>query len=457
MKTGKIMSKKVYLENLGCAKNQVDAEVMIEKLAQDGWEYTQKLKEADLVLVNTCGFINIAKEESINTFFELNENKKKGSKIVMTGCLAQRYASDLSEEIPEADAFFGNRDLSQISDVVNSLYLENEKIIIRPEYPSVEKEYYKRKELLGFKGSAYLKISEGCDHRCHYCAIPIIRGPLRSRCEKDIIEDAKNLISKGIWEINIIAQDLASYGTDLGDKSSRFCDLLKKLCLLDGDFRLRLLYIHPDSFPMELIDIVKNEKKVLPYFDIPFQHASVKVLREMGRTGTAKSYGDLIRKIRKEIPEAIIRTTILLGFIHEDEETFKEVVSFIKSTEFDWMGSFIYSREEDTPAWSLRTEVKQEEMEARAAIWKEELEKEQEVITLNRLERLVGKEVDVLIEELIKGEELAIGRIYAQAPEVDGLTVVIGRDMEPGKVYRCGIVKVNGVDLEAIKIDGQEK
>ncbi len=437
---------KLYIENLGCAKNQVDAEVMAFNLKKDGYELTEQAEEADLIVVNTCGFIESAKEESLNTFFGLR-NQYPQKKIILAGCLAQRYAEDLGKDLPEADAVFGNRDISKIRELVK----QSSRSVLVPDYPAPEAEEDTRDKLFCFPGSAYLKISEGCNHCCSYCAIPVIRGSLRSRPDKAVLKEAERLVKSGIKEINLIAQDLAAYGFDW-DGRSHFCELLEKLCRIEGDFRIRMLYIHPDWMTDEIISAVKNNDKILHYFDIPFQHASSNILLPMKRTGNQDSYAHLVEKIRKEIPDCVIRTTIMLGFPGDTVEDYRIVEQFIKRCEFNWMGAFVYSREEDTPAFDMTDEDSHNALAKKAAVWKKKLEGIQEKITSERLGAFVGNVYNVLIEELVKGEELAIGRIYAQAPDVDGLTVVMGRDMLPGNVYLCLVSRVNGIDLEAVKL-----
>lgn len=447
--TMKQTDKHLYIENLGCAKNQVDAEVMACSLAKDGWKLTENADEANLIIVNTCGFIEDAKKQSIETFFAL-KNAHPDTKIILSGCLAQRYSQNLEEELEEADAIFGNYDLSKINEVVKSVE-EKKRTVVCPEYPDPEKEIFERTEFFNYPGSAYLKLSEGCNHCCAYCAIPVIRGPLRSRPQNKILEEVKTLADKGIKEINLIAQDLAAYGWDW-DNKSHFVELLRKITSVEGNFKVRLLYIHPDWMTDEIIEEVKNNPKILHYFDIPFQHAAEKVLKPMKRTGNQDSYAKLVEKIRKEIPDAAIRTTIMLGFPTDDEECFEVVRNFIKRCKFTWMGSFVYSLEEDTPAYDMTTEEEHKKLAVKASQWQKKLEKLQQKITEKELENLVGKTLDVLIEENIEEEDLSIGRIYAQAPEVDGLTVVMGRNMVPGNVYSCTITKVNGFDLEAVKV-----
>lgn len=441
-------NKKLYIENLGCAKNQVDAEVLSTALKAEGYSLTEFAEEADLVIVNTCGFIEDAKKQSIDTFFALKDRCPK-AKIVVSGCLAQRYAKNLEQELPEADAIFGNRDLKQISQVVENIEKHQRKAVV-PNYPNLDDEIYKRDAFFNFPGSAYLKISEGCNHCCSYCAIPIIRGPLRSRKLATIVKEAEELVKQGVKEINLIAQDLAAYGFDT-DGKSHFEELLKALNAVGGDFKIRLLYIHPDWMTDSMIKTIKDCSKVLPYFDIPFQHASENVLRPMGRTGNIDTYCGLVEKIRNNIPNAAIRTTIMLGFPTDSEQDFKVVEDFIKRARFTWMGSFVYSLEEDTPAFDMTDEQKHAELSKKASKWQKKLEKIQQKITEEELEKFVGTVQQVLIEENVEGEDLSIGRIYAQAPEVDGLTVVMGRNMVPGNWYNCTITKVNGFDLEAVR------
>lgn len=490
-------TKQLYIENLGCAKNQVDAEVMAKSLENDGWQLVEEAKDADLIIVNTCGFIESAREESINTFLELKAENPK-IPVIIAGCLAQRYAEELATSLPEAAAIFGNRDLSQINNLVTNLQNPNPNQaptptspqatasnrtadpqpptsqtstsspettsnptanhpttappILTPAYPDPKDDIYDRDRLFSYPGSAYLKISEGCNHRCGFCAIPLIRGPLRSRPQETILKEARQLVARNIKEINLIAQDLAAYGTDW-DGKSHFLELLKNIAAIEGNFKIRLLYIHPDAFPLQLLDIIRDNPKILPYFDIPIQHASTHLLRPMKRTGTAESYTQLIRTIREKLPTSVIRTTIMLGFPRESSDDFSQVYEFVKVNRFNWMGSFIYSREEGTYAYDLTDEKTHKELTKEAKKRQKKLQKLQEGITAEILQSFVGKEYNVLIEELIEGEDLAIGRIWAQAPEVDGLTVVMGTGMVPGNIYRCGITKVNGVDLQAVKID----
>ena len=440
--------KKIYIESLGCAKNQVDSEILLSYAKENGYEKVDSAENADLIVVNTCGFIESAKSESINTFFALRGKCPK-AKIILAGCLAQRYGNEM--DLEEADAIFGNHDLSLFPSILKEVE-KDERPLVVPPYPDPDRERDDRDELLSFPRSAYLKISEGCNRCCSYCAIPIIRGALRSRPFEKVVEEAKRLIKEGVYEINVIAQDLGAYGLDLYQKS-RFVELMDTLSSLDGDFVLRMLYIHPDTFPLELIDLVSKKKKILPYFDIPVQHADHEILLKMKRVGSGDIYASLFNKIREKNPDCVIRTTLMLGFPGEDRKAFEELLSFIKKAEPDWMGSFLYSREEDTPAYKMRNQKEHNKAHTIAKRWQKELEEEQSKITEKRLKRFVGKTYRALIEEPIENEDLAIGRIYSQAPDVDGQTVIMGRGMKSGDVVNVGIRKVRGVDLEAIKID----
>lgn len=440
--------KRIYVSSLGCAKNQVDSELLMTYAEGAGYEVSTSPENADIIVVNSCGFIESAKEESIDTFFSLHNNYPE-AKIILAGCLAERYAHDI--ELEEAAAIFGNHDLSLFPALLGKIEEGEGQIIETPPYPDPDCEEDLRTRYLSLPRSCYLKISEGCNHRCNYCAIPIIRGPLRSRPFDKVVAEAKRLIAEGFYEINIVAQDLGAYGCDWGE-GEQFTRLLRTLASLEGDFVIRMLYIHPDTFPLSLIDIVKENPKILPYFDIPFQHADEAVLRGMKRSGNREKYLDLVARIRQALPDAVIRTTLMLGFPGEDRAAFEELMRFVKEARFDWMGSFLYSREEDTVAYAMRGEKEHERAHKVAAKWQKELEEVQSAITAERLERFCGHKYIALVEERIEGEDLAIARIYSQAPEVDGLTVIMGEGLKAGDICEVGVRKVRGVDLEAVLI-----
>ena len=445
--------KSIYVESLGCAKNQVDSETLLALAEKAGYRIEGDPMKASVVVVNTCGFIESAKKEAIDTFFTFHGAMPEDTKLVLAGCLAQRYFDEL--ELPEADAVFGNHDLSAFPVLLENLEKaeKGDQVRLCPGTDRTKSDC-RRTHLLSRKGSAYLKISEGCNHRCNYCAIPLIRGPLVSRREEDIIADARDLIARGVYEINIVAQDLGAYGTDLDENGrSRFPELVRKLASLDGEYVIRMLYIHPDTFPMELLDVVRENSRILPYFDIPFQHSHPSVLRLMKRSGDRETYVSLVRRIREALPDAVVRTTLMLGFPGEDEEAFRDLMAFIEEAQFDWMGSFLYSREEDTPAYDMRSQKEHDRAHKVAMRWQKELEVRQEEISMKRLERFVGRTFRAIVEEPIQGEDLAIARIYSQAPDVDGLTVIMGEGLKEGDVVRVGIRAVRGLDLEAVLID----
>lgn len=450
---------RVYIENLGCAKNQVDAEVMLQYLQDTGeWVYTDDASAAEVILVNTCGFIESAREESIQALMEFRSSYPD-AEVIMTGCLAERYAETISEELYEADGFMGNRDLSRITEVVRAA-AAGERRVELPRSFRQDEPY--RERLFSFPSSAYLKISEGCDHRCRYCAIPVIRGGLRSRSADDVVREVEDLVRRGIYEINVIAQDLAAFGTDRSPEegglnergSSEFMSLLQHLCDIPGDFIIRMLYIHPDAFPRALPEFVADHPKIVPYFDIPLQHVSVPVLRGMGRRGDYESYLELIRSIRAKVPNSIIRSTFMLGFTGDGKTPEQELADFLAEAQLDWVGFFIYSREEDTPAFSDRSEKAHRKAVKRAEEFLPAVQELQQGISEARMDRWIGEDMDVLIEEIIPDEDLAIGRSFLQAPEVDGCTVVNTDRAEPGDVLRCRVFRRNGIDLEARDFGG---
>lgn len=440
------MKKTFYIVNLGCSKNQVDGETILALMEQRGWKYTD-LESADVVIINTCGFINDAKEESINTI--LNCKSSYPDKIVIAaGCLAQRYGKELSDEMTEADGFVGNRNLYAIPEAVEKI-VKGRTRLVSPASPSPDC-FVERDVLFTFPRSTYIKIAEGCNNNCTYCAIPLIRGQLRSIDPDIIIKEIKSFIKKGFFEINLVSQDLASWGTDIGHD---LVYLLKRICRLKGDFRIRLLYMHPDKFNPDILPLFKKDSRLIPYFDIPFQHASEPVLKAMGRKGNKEKYLKLISTIRKELPESVIRSTMMLGFPGEKENDFQCLMDFLKGAELDWCGFFTYSREEGTKAFDLKDKVPM----ATAGLRKEQAQDLQNRITEKRLESYIGNEIEVLVEELIAEEEIALGRGYMNAPEVDGAVILHSSRVEnggikPGDVIRAKVIKRNNIDLEAADV-----
>lgn len=439
-------TKSFYVESLGCSKNQVDAENMISTLTGSGWISVDDPSNAELIIVNTCGFIKSAKEESINTILDFT-SAYPGKKVIAAGCLSERYNKQLMEMIPELDGVFGSMAPSHIPDVLGDVF-ENKKpvVILEPDLKVTP-----RKKFFSFDRSVFVKIAEGCNNRCTFCAIPIIKGDLKSRPLEDVVAEIKQLVSDGAFELNLIAQDLAGFGTDRGKKE--LLDLLKAISAIEGKFWVRLLYIHPDRFIDEVVDLIAEDDRFLPYFDIPFQHASKKILRKMGRKGTAESHLEMIKSIRKRLPHAVFRSTFMTGFPGENNDDFQALLDFQQKAEINWVGFFTYSREEDTPAWSFRGPLATRFSEKKAIKRKAILEQRQTEISQRMLDSFIDRELDVLIEEKVGDEHLYLARGYFQAPEVDGLIVVHSETIRPGDVIRVKIIKRNGMDLEAVSLE----
>lgn len=437
--------KTFYIDNHGCAKNQVDAEEIASRLGRSGWAAVPSSAEADLIIVNTCGFIEDAKKESLQAVMSFRA-AWPGKRILLAGCLAQRYAGALAEDMAEADGIFGNGDLSLVSQAADAALAGRRQALapdIRPYSPE------RRQAFMGFPRLAYLKIAEGCSNHCSFCAIPLIRGAISSRDPADAAAEFAELVASGVYEVCLIGQDLGSYGLDRGG-ACLLPELLDRISAVPGDWRLRMLYIHPDRFPRELISACARDVRILPYFDIPFQHASTPVLRAMNRSGDADGYLGLIRDIRAALPDAVIRSTFLVGFPGEGEEDFAALRRFQDEARLDWLGAFAYSREEDTPAFGFKGRVPKRVALAR----KKEIEDAQRPITEAALGRWVGTDQRALVEERIEGEDLAIARAAMNAPDVDGAVVIVGGDLKPGDAVRVRITAVRGVDLEAVPRDG---
>jgi ribosomal protein S12 methylthiotransferase len=440
-----------YLDPFGCVKNQVDAETMMAVLDRAGWERSGDSAGADLIIVNSCGFIESAKQESINAVLAYRR-AFPGKKILLAGCLAQRYAPELAESLTEADGFFGNADLSLTARAAAGVMNGGP---VPPEPAAAGEEPAPGdRPLLSLPGSAYVKIAEGCNNRCSFCAIPGIRGPLRSRTVPGVLAECRRLLDRGVAELCLIGQDLGSFGADRPPAAGsagacgegRLPELLEALSALEGRFWVRLLYIHPDNFPLPVLDLCRRDGRFLPYFDIPFQHAAAPVLRAMNRRGTAESYLGLIAAIRSALPGAAIRSTFLTGFPGETEGDFQALLDFQARARLDWAGVFTYSREEGTPAYTMKGRVSRRAAEERKRL----LEERQVPITEERMDRFVGRTEDVLVEEKINGEEnLYLGRLFCQAPEVDGAAVILADDaLEPGVFARGRVIARAGFDLE---------
>lgn len=456
---------KFFIDQHGCAKNQVDGEIIASKLIDDGFEMVDSFDAADFIIINTCGFIESAKKESLDAVYNIRASYSK-KKIVLAGCLAERYADVFKENLEEVNGIFGNGDLLLISDLLNSI---KKRPVIVSEQKGVS--VYKRNTFFNFKNSAYVKITEGCSNHCSFCAIPVIRGELRSRPIKDVVKEVQSLIKKGFFEINLIGQDLAAFGTGEEDKKifEKFKDggdenstsylslLLDEISKIEGKFWIRLLYIHPDHFNFDVVERIKKDNRILAYFDIPFQSGDTEIIRSMNRTGSKETYIKLVKKLRKELPDAALRTTLMTGFPGETEEAFVNSKDFLETIKPDWSGCFAYSREEDTPAYKFKNRVSKKISEARA----KELESIQEEITQQKLKSRLKKDYDVLIEEVLDAEDdqgFAIARAWFQAPDVDGAFVVrYDRDdkkavkaVVSGNVVKVRAVKVSGVDIDSV-------
>ncbi len=449
---------KFFIDQHGCAKNQTDGELIAGFLMERGYEFTLNADEADFILVNSCGFIQSAKKESIDAVCNIKQAYPE-AKLVLTGCLAERYADQLIEQMPELDGVFGNGDLSKIADFMDGIKKKRG----AETFPQKGVCGGARPVIFNFPGSAFVKITEGCSNHCSFCAIPLIRGELRSRKETEILREIKQLVKDGVYEINLIGQDLAAYGTDT---KTSLAALLKKITEIPGDFIVRPLYIHPDHFTDDIIEAIKaGSGRLLPYFDIPFQSGDDGIILAMNRTGSFKEYVALVKKIRRNLPGAVLRTTFLTGFPGESDEAADNTARFLEEIQPDWSGCFPYSREEDTPAWSMKGRVPAKTAKARAA----RLEDLQTAITADHLTRYVGKELEVLVEEIIDAEEegLAIGRAWFQAPEVDGSVVIrydlddsaAVKDLKPGSVVTVKVLASTGVDLDSrlVKISRKKK
>ena len=395
-------------------------------------ELTSELSEADIVIVNTCGFIGDAKEESIETILEVSEFKETGNlkKLIVAGCLAQKYSEEILKELPEVDAVIGTGDIDKIEKVVDEI-LENKKVVETKNMTFLANANTER-VLTTASHTAYLKISEGCNRACTYCIIPQMRGRLRSRSIEDIVEEAKRLVASGVREINLLAQETTEYGIDLyGDK--KLAALMKELCKIEGLKWLRTYYMHPEYVTDELIEVMKSEEKICKYFDVPIQHVSDNILRNMARAKSGEQVKDVLNRIRKAIPEATIRTTLIVGFPGETEENFQELMDYVREFEFDYAVVFKYSREEDTAAYNLPNQVPEEIKEKRYA----ELVNLQSEIAERKNRRLLGEEIEVMIDGVSsESEYLLEGRTRGQALEIDGKVLTTDGTAKPGEIVK---------------------
>ncbi len=415
---------KILFISLGCDKNLVDTEVMLGLLASRGYEMTDDETEADIIVINTCCFIHDAKEESIQNILDMAEYKKEGKvkALIVTGCLAERYRQEILDEIPEVDEVLGTTAYDKILDAVDRA-LEGRHSVILSDLDALPLPDTKRLVTTGGH-FAYMKIAEGCDKHCTYCIIPKIRGNFRSVPMERLIREAEYLAEQGVKELILVAQETTLYGKDLyGEKSLH--KLVRELCKVSGIQWIRILYCYPEEITDELIRVMKEEKKVCHYLDLPIQHASDAILKRMGRRTTKQELKDIIGKLRREIPDICLRTTLITGFPGETEEQHEELAEFVDEMEFDRLGVFTYSPEEGTPAASMQDQIDEEVKEERQA----ELMELQQEIAFDNAEGMVGREVLVMIEGKVAEENAYVGRTYRDAPNVDGL-IFINTDEE---------------------------
>jgi ribosomal protein S12 methylthiotransferase len=438
---------KAAIVSLGCSKNLVDSEVMVQSILNDNYEITNDASIAEVIIVNTCGFIEGAKQESIDTILEMSEYKNNGKckVLIASGCMAERYKEELIKELPELDAVIGTGDYKDITEVIQKT-LQGEKVVRYGHQELVDIDKLPRR-ISTFGASAYLKIAEGCDNRCSYCIIPTLRGRYRSRRLEDIIAEAKELSKNGITELNIIAQDITRYGIDLYGKY-RLSELLIQLAAIEEIEWIRLMYSYPDEFNDELIDTISKEEKICNYLDIPIQHASNGILKKMARRSSKEKILELIGKLRTSMPDIVLRTSLIVGFPGETEKDFKELYDFVSEVRFNRLGVFAYSREEDTAAYDMPNQVDE-------AVKQERLEKImllQKDISLENNMKLIGKTIKVLIEGFSEGEYF--GRSYMDAPEIDGKVYFkSSKDLIPGNFCFVKVNKAYEYDLVGERTD----
>lgn len=434
---------KILFISLGCDKNLADSEEMLGILKDKGYEFTDDEQEAEVIIVNSCCFIQDAKEESINTILEMAQCKIhfQCRALIVTGCLAQRYKEEIYKEIPEVDAILGTTSFDAVSEAVEEALKGSRPQIFKDlnRLPDIKTErivttggYY-----------AHLKIAEGCDKHCTYCIIPKIRGNYRSIPMEKLVRQAEVLAAKGVKELILVAQETTMYGSDIyGEKSLH--RLLKKLCRIDGILFIRLLYCYPEEIYDELIQTIKEEKKICNYIDMPIQHCSDRILKKMGRRTNKQELMEIIEKLRREIPDIIIRTTLITGFPSETEEEFHEMMEFIDNMEFDRLGVFVYSPEEGTPAASFECQIDDEVKAERQC----ELMELQQEIAFEKSGEKVGKEMPAVIEGMVADENAYIGRTYMDAPDIDGYVFIhTGEALMTGDIVRVKITGASDYDL----------
>lgn len=442
------MSINIAMVSLGCSKNLVDSELIMGSLNNEGYKIVDELDKAHIIIVNTCGFIDAAKEESVNTILEMAEYKSDGNcnMLIVAGCLSERYKDMLIKEMPEIDVVVGTGNIKEIPQIIKEY--KNEKII---RVGNINSDYLEENPRIALEPgvTSYIKISEGCNNFCTYCIIPKLRGRYRSRKIESIIEEAKELVKRGTKEIILIAQDTTKYGVDIYGEYI-LPKLLDELNKIEGLKWIRILYMYPETFSEILIDSIKNNSKVVNYVDIPIQHISNNVLKRMNRKTNKKTINDLINNLRSKIPNIIIRTTLIVGFPGESQEDFDELYDFVNDIKFDRLGVFTYSKEEDTPASKFEDQISDEVKEKR----KDKLMQLQQYISGKITNKKVGNTYEVIIEEKINEENIYIGRTYMDSPEIDGCVYISSENnLEIGSFKDVKILESYDYDLKGEIID----
>lgn len=442
-----MMTEKVKVVTLGCEKNLVDSEIMSGLIDERGYELTDREEEATVIIVNTCGFIDAAKEESVQTILDLAELKKKASlkALIVSGCLTQRYKEQLMEEMPEIDGIVGTGDFYKITDIVDEALRGKKPIYVGN--PIFNYEQILPRKLSTARYSAFVKIAEGCDNNCTFCSIPMMRGKFRSRSIESIVSEVEMLAQQGVKEVSLIAQDSTNYGSDLYD-TFMLPKLLRRVSEVPGIEWVRLHYAYPGFFTDELIDEIASNPKVCKYIDMPLQHSEDAILKRMRRPGRQRDVRELIARIRERIPDVVLRTSMIVGFPGETEEDFERLVSFVREIKFDRLGVFTYSMEEGTPASRLPDQISEEVKEYRAA----RLMEVQREVSKEISGRFIGKTLDVLIERYDGRNDVFIGRSQYDAPEIDGEVFVTGCRPEIGDITKVRITHSLEYDLSGVGV-----
>lgn len=430
---------KIGFVSLGCSKNLVDTEKTIGIFKANDYQIVNNPEEADVIVINTCGFIESAKEEAINTILEMAEYKKSKCKyLIVMGCLVERYKDELIKAIPEVDLFIKYSEYNTLWEQIENLLKDNKNI-------NKYKDFDKVKERVVSTGEnfAYLKIADGCSNRCTYCAIPYIRGPQVSRKIEDIVEEANKLVKEGYKELILIAQDTTKYGTDLYGKP-KLVELLNEICKIKELKWVRFLYAYPETITDDLIKTVRDNDKICNYFDIPIQHISDSVLKRMNRQSNGTSIRKLIKKLRKEIPDVVIRTTVMVGFPGETKEDFEELYNFLKEAKFDKLGCFAYSKEDGTPAYRIKEQIHPMTKKSRY----NKIMSLQQEISKENLEKQIGRKIEILIEGKSFDGKTYIGRSYMDVPEIDGIVYLnTDKNLQLGEFAEGTVVDISNYDL----------